>query len=542
MTVLRRKAEGYRRHPIWISIAVSALMLAILGAAELAARKYAPVEGMPDFAQYLIDSSEPFFDSETVRGREEMIQVPRHPGFPPIQRFALDKPAGLRRIVVIGESSAMILGWSLSAVAARNRLSQRIEIINMAVGGSDLEQTMRRFREALQYAPNAIIVLFGHNLFLHHPTTEISGWPGMDRLRIVCLKSRLVSLLVEHRAMPTRPVGFQTQGRLLAFRESLSKMADEARRRGVRLALCTAPGNLHFPPRAEELVRWAPEFLEIKYLYWTGERDAAMRKCQLLLSHKPKAWWNFQLGEWLYQAGQYEKARRQLLAAQDGDTDRIRAITKVNALIRAVSREKGLVLLDFDKQVFKSALHGVPGWRDFMDSCHLRNVEFEAAECLRVLGEVRNPGEIPKGFSQGAPRQSQDKTLHSILGQALAAQNGRQGILMSLAQTYLSEFLVSGEEAIRALRRTPRETALLLSYVGEAFWTAGHRARAMRLNDEARRLASGESELCLQRALFHLGSGEKTEAARWLRLALKLRPDQGEVRFYLSKLEAEGSA
>ena len=143
---------------------------------------------------------------------------------------------------------------------------------------------------------------------------------------------------------------------------------------------------------------------------------------------------------------------------------------------------------------------------------------------------------------RGSPRQPQAKTLHAVLGQALATQKNQQPILTFLAQAYLPIFLAGGEEAVRALRRTPKETALLLSYVGEAFWEAGLRARAMRLNDEARRLAPQESKFCLQRALFHLNSGDKFEAVRWLRQALLLRPDQGEARFYLSKLETEGSA
>ena len=518
MKAPQRCGKAYRRHPIWISIAVSALMLAVLGAAELAARKYAPVQGEPDYAQYLFESSGPFFRTEIVQGQNKLVQVPRHPLFPTSQRFSLEKPAGLRRIVVIGESSAMLLGQSLSAVAARNRLSQRIEIINMAVGGSDLEQTMRRFREALQYAPNAIIVLFGHNLFFHHPMVKISPYPGMDRLRLLALKSRLVSLLAQYRNPRMQPVGFQGQGRCLAYRESLSTMADEARRRGVRLALCSVPGNLHFPPWAKDSARWAPEFLETKYLYLTGQKESAIRKCRQLLSRKPEPWWNFQLGEWLYQAGRYAQARRRLIAARDMDAWRQRASSVVNGLIREVAGEKRLVLFDFDRMISKSAPHGIPGWNNFKDNQHVLNsvVWAESAECLRVLGNVQGCQQIPIEFDDWRLKPETDILLPSL-----------RMIL---------------EEALRTMHCRPEETALLLSYVAEAFWTSGLRARAMRLNDEARRLAPGESELCLQRALFHLGSGEKTEAARWLRLALKLRPDQGEARFYLSKLEAEGSA
>jgi len=533
----------FRRHPIWISIAFSALMLAVLGAAELAARRYAPMQGEPDYAQYLFESSGPFFRTEIVRGRQELIQVPRHRLFPHMQRFTLEKPAGLRRIIVIGESSAYALGSVMREAAERTGLSQRVEIINMAVSGSDLEQTMRRFYEALHCAPDALIVLFGHNLFRHHPVVEISPHPGVDRLRLLALKSRLVSLLAQYRNPRMQPGKFQNQDRCLAYRESLSTMADEARRRGVRLALCTVPSNLHFPPLAEESVRWAPEFLETKYLYLTGQKESAIRKCRQLLSRKPEPWWNFKLGEWLYQAGRYAQARRRLIAARDMDTWRQRTSSAVNGMIREVAWDKRLVLFDFDRMVSKSAPHGIPGWDNFKDNQHVLNscVRIESAECLRVLGDVRGSQPSPIKFDDWRLKPEADILLPLLRMIPLDYESLRTA-LVYMAQAHLSHFLAGGEEALRTLHCRPEETALLLSYVGEAFWAAGRRARAMRLNDEARRLAPNENEFCLQRALFHLGSGEKTEAARWLRLALKLNPKQGEARFYLSKLEAEGSA
>ena len=543
MKAPRSHGAGYLRHPIWISIAVSALMLAVLGAAELAAHKYAPVEGEPDYAQYLFESSRPFFRTEIVRGRQEFVQIPRHRLFPHRQRFALEKPDGLRRIIVIGESSAYALGSVMRGAAERTGLSQRVEIINMAVSGSDLEQTMRRFREAMQYAPDAIIVLFGHNLFRHHPIVEISPYPGVDRLRLLALKSRLVSLLAQYWNPRMQPGKFQGQGRWLAYRENLSKMADDARRRGVRLALCTVPGNLHFPPLAEDSVRWAPEFLETKYLYLTGQKESAIRKCRQLLSRKPEPWWNFQLGEWLYQAGRYAQARRRLIAARDMDAWRQRASSVVNGLIREVAGEKRLVLFDFDRMISKSAPHGIPGWDNFKDNQHVLNscVRIESAECLRVLGDMRGSQPSPIEFDDWRLKPEADILLPLLRMIPLDYESLRTAFVY-MAQAHLSHFLAGGEEALRTLYCRPEETALLLSYVGEAFWIAGLRARAMRINDKARQLAPEESEFCLQRALFHLGSGEKSEAARWLRQALRLHPKQGEARFYLKKLEAEGSA
>jgi len=535
----------FRRHPICISLVVSALMLAVLGAAELAARRYAPAKGIQNFAQYLFESSGPFFEAKIVRGRQELIQVPRHSLFPYEQRFALQKPAGLRRIVVIGESSAVGLGSSIYDAVKRNGLSQRIEIINMAVGAAGLEPTMRLYHEALQYAPDAIVLLFGHNLFNYHPMVALSPYPGVDSLRFLFLKSRLLSLLAEHLSWRKQSYEFRIPGRWIAFRECLSKMADEARRRGVRLALCTVPGNLHFPPLAEDSTRWAPEFLETKYLYLTGQKESAMRKCRLLLSRRPEAWWNFQLGEWLYQAGRYPQARRRLIAARDEDAWRQRASSAVNDLIREVAGQKRLILFDFERLASESAPHGIPGWESFDDDQHVSQSysKSEAAECRKIWEAPSGPQvrSRPRDVN-GSARQPLREILSVALRKIPLDRESTRTAVAYLAQAHLPGFLSGGEESIRALRRTPWETALLLSYVGEAFWNAGQQARAVRLNDEARRLAPEESEFCLQRARFHMASGEKPEAARWLRHALRLRPDQGEARFYLNKLEAEGSA
>ncbi len=413
----------------------------------------------------------------------------------------------------------------------------------MAIGASSLEQTMLRFHEALQYAPDAIMVLFGHNLFYYHPMVELSSCPGIDRLRWLLLKSRLLTLLAPYRRSCIQAVKFRTPGRWLAFRESLSKMADEAGRRGVRLALCTVPCNLHFPPLAEDSTRWAPEFLETKYLYLTGQKESAIRKCRLLLSRKPEAWWDFQLGEWLYQAGRYPQACRRLIAARDEDAWRKRASSAVNDLIREVAGQKRLMLFDFERLASKSAPHGIPGWESFEDAQHVSQSKSEVAECWKIW-------KSPSGSQVQSKSRDVNEFTRQPLGEILLAalrmisldQESSRTAFAYMARAHLTEFLSGGEDVIQALRRTPRETALLLSQVADAFWAGRHRARAMRLNDEARQLAPGESEFCLQRALFHLNSGEKSEAARWLRLALKLRPDQGEARFYLSKLEAEGSA
>ena len=529
------------RNPLWLSAVSATLILSVLGAAELAARRFYP-EDYASNAQYLYESSGPFFRLEETGGRRLLVQVPGHRLFPhlAVQRFELTKPAGSRRIVVVGESSAQGFGVALQIRVKDLALSHRIEIINMAVAASDLEQTMRRFREALDCAPDDIVVLFGHNLFNQHPLVELSGWPGIDAIRLFLLShSRLLSLFSEHRRSRMPVVEFRTPGRWLAFQEALSRMADEARRRGIRLALCTVPGNLQFPPQAEEKDRWDPAFLEANYLYWSGRKEAALRACARALARRPDAWWEFQLGGWLYRAGRYGEARRWLVAARDDDRHPLRASSAVNGLIRRVAREKGLVLLDFERLVSRSSPHGIPGWKIFKDNQHtnfpicLR----EASECLIRLAGTGQDALDPVLAGNGR-RPIATVYLEAMTPrQWMNAADLRAGI-SRLAQARLPDFIAAGEGAARAASGNPATQAVILSGMAEAFWEAGLRERALRLNDAARGLAPRDAELCVQKALFLIDSGAKDDAAGWLKRALQLRPGHAEARFYLDRIKS----
>ena len=524
-------------HPLWVSLTSILVGACLVGAAELAARRLYPQDDATN-AQYIFESSGPFFQLKETGGRREFVQIPRHHWFPRPQGFALTKPPGLRRIVVIGESSALLLGDALKTRVNELALSHRLEIINMAVSGSDLEQTMRRFREALECRPDDIVVLFGHNLFnMHQPMVELSSWPEIDGFRLFLLShSRLLSLFAEHQQSRMPRVEFRTPGRWLAFQEALSRMADEARCRGIRLVLCTVPGNLRYPPNPKDQGRWNPAFLEANYLYWSGRKQAAMRECAQALARQHSAWWEFQLGGWLDRAGRYGAARHWLAMSRDDNPDQSRASSAVNGLIRRLAREKGLILLDFERLVSRADSHGIPGWKIFQDNQHtnfpicLR----EASECIRRLAGI-DPDSLGTVPDYG-------RTCKTICPEVVAnlSTKGRAVLragISCLAQARLPELIASGEDATRAASGNPATQAVILSGMAEAFWEAGLRERALRLNDAARGLAPRDAELCVQKALFLIDSGAKDDAAGWLERALQLRPDHAEARFYLDRIK-----
>ncbi|MBI5239456.1 MAG: hypothetical protein HY926_03215 [Elusimicrobia bacterium] len=298
-----------------------------------------PEKGLPDYRRYRVEAGGPFFRREG----DFLVQVPRHRFGAQGQRLLPRRTPGRLRLVLLGESSAWMLGDELGVVAGQRGLQERIETVNMALGASSWELVQRRFEEALGLDADAILVLFGHNLYIAvHPlhAPRLPAAPG----------SRLASLALDLLDPPRFPQGMLPAGRVLALRAGLRRMARQARRRGVRLLLCTVPSNLRQPPGG------------------TARAD-------------------YQEAERLWKAGRWQEARRLFVRARDLDPERLRASTAVNEAIRSVARDEGAELLDFERLVSARGEHGVPGPELFKDGQHLRpeGLRWEAGRLLELL-------------------------------------------------------------------------------------------------------------------------------------------------------------
>jgi hypothetical protein len=85
------------------------------------------------------------------------------------------RAAGVARIAVVGESSAYMLGNSLRELIAQRPCGQRYELLACGQPGSALEHLERRFDEVLTYRPDAVVVVFGHNLQFRF---SMDVWPA----------------------------------------------------------------------------------------------------------------------------------------------------------------------------------------------------------------------------------------------------------------------------------------------------------------------------------------------------------------------------
>lgn len=307
---------------------------------EFAARWRVPERGLPQLRRFLADGWGPFFRQEG----EILVQVPSHPHGALGQRIAARKTPGRLRLLLLGESSAWILGDELDVVIQQGGLKDRVETVNMAYGGSSWEMAQRRFDEAVRIDADAIVLLFGHNLYFTHPV-NVPRWPWAARSRLAALALDLLD--------PPRSSGeMRPEGRILILREGLRRMARQARRRGVRLVLCTMPSNLRQPPGDDALAR--------------EDYEKAQR---------------------LWAVGRWDEARRLFILARDCDPDRQRAATEVNEAIRSVARGEGVDLLDFERLVSARGPHGVPGPELFKDNVHLKAEElrWQGARILEAL-------------------------------------------------------------------------------------------------------------------------------------------------------------
>jgi hypothetical protein len=112
---------------------------------------------------------------ELVRVHPPILEV----GPDPMGRLPLAKGAGVRRVVVVGESTGHLLEDAMAELVQKAGCHD-VEILGCSADGSLPSVAVRRAREAMAtFAPDVIVVALGHNFRLPgvavHPLYELSG-------------------------------------------------------------------------------------------------------------------------------------------------------------------------------------------------------------------------------------------------------------------------------------------------------------------------------------------------------------------------------
>lgn len=317
------------------------------------------------------DIRKPFF-AETAPG-SGLYAAARPQAMP--EKFRMPKPAGTRRVFVIGESVAAILdqgsyalepaglsGWFRSVLPGGAAAPP--EILNCGMGGYESYRISGVLKEVLGYSPDLVVLLSGN----HEGSPEYLC-PGLDfelRRRKLRLYERVFSL--KH--------GPQRARKLASLRlhgEMLTAMAASARKAGVPLVLSTLPANFRDMPS-----RTPPAFenglFAAGYLaYHRGrhaEAEKSLRAAARELPEDPHS--RFYLARALEKLGRGREAAAYYAEAVSVDGDLTRADSERNALIRRAAAESGACLADLEGLFRGLAKDGLPGFAEFTDGMHWR--------------------------------------------------------------------------------------------------------------------------------------------------------------------------
>jgi tetratricopeptide (TPR) repeat protein len=332
---------------------------------------------------------------------------------PILVRFAKEKPPGVLRIFVLGESAAAgtpdpAFGFArmLESMLGNRHPTHRFEVINAAMRGVDSHMVRRIARECAELSPDLFVVYLGNNEMIgrHSPSPErrrlsanIHWLRFQDALRRFKLAQLIEWALAGKRRAPARQdmeylrrqrLAFDDLRRAPVYRHFEANLRDicrQAERVGVRTLLCTVGVNLRdFPPvgslhrrdlSAEQLAEWESAYAAGIAAESRGDFPEALSYFQRAAQVDDQfAELAFRMAGCEERLGNTAKALAYFAQARDWDALQFRADSRLNGIVRKLGAEPGpnLRLVDLEQKLAESALapSGVPGARIFNDHVH----------------------------------------------------------------------------------------------------------------------------------------------------------------------------
>jgi hypothetical protein len=381
-------ADTGERRKWWMRLAAVAISLIPFLIIELALRSFAPRITEAVDVDPLVDLEQlrPLFVLDERAGRWEI--PPERLNFFQNDSFPADKPAGTRRIFVLGGSTVQGRPYSIETSFAtwlKLRLQAAspettFEVVNCGGVSYASYRVAKILEEVLGHEPDAIVVYTGHNEFLED--REYAAVREMSSLRkwiaeaashvrtVTWIRGQLNPAAVVTSSMSTEvDARLDHQGGLASyhrdpswrrgvethFAATLQRMIAMADQADVPLLLCVPASDwVNTPPfkvqRSEHLsTLQARNFAHA----WTTARDpnvdpetriAACDTC-LAIDHE-HAGANYIAGRLHFQQHRPAEAARYLQAAVDYDVCPLRATTPIVATMIELARQNDVPLLD----------------------------------------------------------------------------------------------------------------------------------------------------------------------------------------------------
>lgn len=328
-------------------------------------------------------------------------------------RLAIEKPAGTKRIFILGESAA--LGFPdpsssfariLDVMLREAAPDQRYEVINTSMVAINSNTILPIARECAGYQPDVFIVFMGNNEVVGpFGAAGVVGpfTPSLGMIRAnLALKTTRTGQLLErgaqwlssNRKSPQAWEGmaiFQ-HSRIRASDPQLVPIYDHLRQNlrdiiqvgnaaGAKVIVGTVPVNLkdsapfaslHAPDLSDEdLPKWAE-------IYKKGAALEAEKQWSEAIAHYEEAEridsqyadLYFRWGRCLIGLDKNSEARKRFEQARDLDTLRFRSDANTNAAIRIVAEAESVTLVDAEAVFAAASSGGIPGDDFFLEHVH----------------------------------------------------------------------------------------------------------------------------------------------------------------------------
>jgi tetratricopeptide (TPR) repeat protein len=449
------------------------------------------------------------------------------------EKFSMPKPDGVKRVFVLGESAAGILGsnenilkdkagggWLRSiipgSIFGAGGEHTGLEIINCGMGAYESQRIYEVLAEILKYSPDLLVILSGNN----------------EGLSIVCpdlkfeLLRRKQRLLERFYSLKYGRQAAKKKASLKMHGEMLVKMARAAKKARVPVMFCTLPGNIKdIPPFSQLFPETSGEAASVYTDFYGGNHNAALEKLKRGLEKTPcEPLLNFYMAKTLEKLGRPAEAKSYFLKAAVLDESMSRSGAERNALIREVGRSEGACVADLEKLFNNISPGGLPGFPEFMDNVHWRTKYnkmiweeiFRAVTACGIKGyEKIRAAELPPEPAREEARQR--------LGYVVSWLDYKKMNEAALAEvTYIKKI----DPAV--LKEAAHSPEKLSSLFPDNVWSVEKKTRAKELFP----LFLGDL------AEIERRSGDYGAAADLCERALALAPDNNYLRFVHAQIAA----
>lgn len=360
-------------------------------------------------------------------------------------RISKSKPANTVRIFVFGESAAFgdpnadfSLPRFLEAILSERYPQTRFEVINAAMTAVNSHAIVGIARDCGQVESDIWVVYMGNNEVVGpFGAGTVFGTKAANRRFVrahLATKSTAIGQLLvmitnafapsgqgidqwsgmqmflENQVRKEDPMMQKVYG---SFQQNLEEIVELGRNNGAKLALCTVASNLlDCAPFASlhrvdlsdtELSQWENLYQSGVKAQEAGKYEEAIQ-CFVLADKIDNSFaeLDFRWASCLMETGQIGQARQHFQAARDEDALRFRADTKLNDVVRQVTKKaqsKNVVLVDVEKTLGAESPHRIPGNDLFFEHVHF-NLEGNY-RLSRTIAEQIVPL-LPKSVSSDA--------------------------------------------------------------------------------------------------------------------------------------------